>query len=364
MRRTKVAILCAAALISSAGACGRKNSGESTPTGGSGGNTSTGGGGGGGGTGGGPIITIDAGMIDAGMPKTVATGYGPRNLALGPTDIYWGDLQVAGDVGNNWLNKTPKDGSAGGWSIRRNNGELAVGATHLYQEDLGIIWKIPVVDGSSVVLFASGPFDSGGVAIDAANVYWTNQGNASFDAPHGMVMKASLATGEMTMLASDQSGAGAITVDATAIYGAKKASPNGGGAIMTMPLTGGTPVMLAAASTPEGIAIDGDSLYWMESGRQVDGTQTVRAIKKVPLAGGNPTTLVSPVTSSGCRQTFVVDGPFIYWAVDGAIMRMSVDGGPHDAIATGDNPTCLAVDQTHLFWISYEGRTVKSLPKP
>ena len=59
-----------------------------------------------------------------------------------------------------------------------------------------------------------------------------------------------------------------------------------------------------------------------------------------------------------------MDGGFVYWTCDGAIMRISVDGGPQMAIPTGDRPSYLAVDQTHLFWTSFEPGTLKSLPKP
>ena len=339
-----------------AGGAGGASAGGTTMSGTGGGGTA-GGTGGSGSTDGGLIITIDAGM-----PATLATGHDAREIALGARDVYWFDVEILGDVGRTWLNKTPKGGATGGWSIQNLGGLLAVNATHVYVTSGATkIAKIPV-EGGSPVAFVSAPLLVAGLAVDPASVYWTTYDTEHAD-PHGTVMKASLATGETTMLASDQGGATDIKVDATAVYWAKYASRNGGGAIMKLPMTGGTPVMLATANSPTGIAIDGDSLYWMESGRQSDGTQTVSALKKVPVSGGSPTTLVSPFSSSGCRAAFVVDGPFIYWAADGAIIRMSVDGGPQMALATGNHPYCLAVDQTHLFWTSNRDGTLRSLPK-
>jgi DNA-binding beta-propeller fold protein YncE len=52
-------------------------------------------------------------------------------------------------------------------------------------------------------------------------------------------------------------------VDATSVYWAN----NGGGTVMKVPISGGTPTTLASGqTTPWGIAVDATSVYWTNYG--------------------------------------------------------------------------------------------------
>jgi hypothetical protein len=78
------------------------------------------------------------------------------------------------------------------------------------------------------------------------------------------------------------------------------------------PKAGGSIVTLATGQTlPEGIAVDGSSVYWVNSGTrdQPDGS-----IMKAPLAGGEPSVLASG--QSGPYQ-IAVDGANVYWTCRG-----------------------------------------------
>lgn len=377
MRKTEgLAVLGSAALISLLGACGARSLGDHTPTGGAGasgdmgdtggaggsGNsagtggatTATGGTAGGGNIDGGPAIVVVT--IDAGAPTMLAAGPA-KTIALDTTHVYWTDSATNGIL---------KIAKQGGESITLvpertdKEGALAVGPTHVCwarnTRPDGAILQVPIEGGTPVVV-ASQQFSPSGVAVDAANVYWTTYGEWFMSGtPKGTVMKASLETGVVTMIADNRTGAGAIAVDATAAYW----SESGGGdttggtdAVMKALLAGGSPVTLHVAfpygSIPYLIGIDGSSVYYRDGG-----------LRKVPLSGGNVTTLLSAFPALAEAR---VDGAHVYWVGSGAIMRMSVDGGPQTAIVTGDQPSALAVDQTHLYWSNAQG-AVMTLAKP
>jgi hypothetical protein len=103
------------------------------------------------------------------------------------------------------------------------------------------------------------------LAIDAAAVYFTEQGLSSYG---GQVISVPLAGGAPTTLASGQAGPNGIAVDATSIYWV-----NGDediavfpvtGSVVKMPLGGGTPITLASGqANPVAIAVDATSIYYL-----------------------------------------------------------------------------------------------------
>ena len=71
------------------------------------------------------------------------------------------------------------------------------------------------LDGGTPATIASGQADPAGIAVDATNVYWTN--NASGNGA-GTVMKVPLGGGSPTALASGQSNPWGLAVDAVSAY--------------------------------------------------------------------------------------------------------------------------------------------------
>ena len=72
-------------------------------------------------------------------------------------------------------------------------------------------------------------------------------------------MKESVGGGDPVTLASAQASPLAIAVDATSVYWMNYV----GGAVMSVPLAGGTPLALVASGAV-GITIDRTSVYWTD----------------------------------------------------------------------------------------------------
>jgi hypothetical protein len=86
---------------------------------------------------------------------------------------------------------------------------------------------------------------------------------------------------------------------------------------MKIALSGGTPRTLASNQGPVGIAVDATSVYWTDWTDSGEGT-----VMKVPIGGGDPTTLASGQSSPSC---LAVDETSVYWTAgtgdDGTVMK-------------------------------------------
>jgi hypothetical protein len=93
------------------------------------------------------------------------------------------------------------------------------------------------------------------------------------------------------------------------------------GAVMRMPVGGGTPIMLASGQlNPQCVAVDATAIYWTNEGTiaGTDGT-----VMKLPAGGGAPMTL-----ADGQYKPFgiAIDATRVYWtqyASPGAVMTTS-----------------------------------------
>ncbi len=215
--------------------------------------------------------------------------------------------------------------------------------------------KVPLAGGSAVVL-ATDPNDFGGFAVDGSNLYWTDFGNGGrgldggATAPDGDVMTTPLAGGSASAVVTGTSAA-AVAVDGTNVYWLDSVA----GTLSAVPKGGGQATVLASGqSGAQQIVLDADNLYW-----SVNGSAGIGQLRTVPKSGGTPTQLASYECSIGA---LAVHAAYVYWTCSaGDLMRTPVAGGASTALAmtqdTFEGP--IAVDDAAVYWTTLDSTVVK-----
>ncbi len=155
-------------------------------------------------------------------------------------------------------------------------------------------------------------------------------------------MKVAVGGGTPVALASGQAAPVEMAIDETNIYWLNIAGTKG---VMTVPIAGGTPVQVAPASSPFGLAVDGTTVYF------TDGD----TIFGVPRGGGTP---VSLATNQNFPFELAVDATTLYWSSArgaGAISSMPKTGGTPTTLASSTGMTRIAIDATTLYFTAQNG---------
>ncbi|WP_437285086.1 hypothetical protein [Sorangium sp. So ce406] len=242
--------------------------------------------------------------LDGGSPIALASGFYPgKGIALDADHVYWIALYDA-------VLKVPKSGGPAVVVASLSTGaqNVAVDDQSVYMGEWGSeevdgfakIVKAPKTGGAlSDVAQAKNSVDV--VATDASSVYWINRGRWN------LIYKVSKAGGspvELFDAGEADTGAYRILTSDTDVIWLNKQGVNKGSK------DGGAPVFLHLAGQARDIALDSANVYWTAWGS---------CIMTSPLTGGEPIVIAEEQPGP---QTIAVDASSVYWInYDGTVMK-------------------------------------------
>ena len=223
---------------------------------------------------------------------------------------------------------------------------LDADATHLYWVAESTVMKAPKAGGAAVAL-ASAQDDPRDIVIDESTVFWLTR---------GAVMSVSKGGGAVKTLLGGQKFPHRLALDATTVYWTVGEEA---GMVMSMPKSGGEASALATDRLyPNGIATDGTSVFWLEVSKATGGT----AVVTLPVGGGTPVVLADEDTGAR-RKAIALDDANVYWTArvgfEGRVRKVARSGGTPASITTdGGHPDSLLITGDTIYWGdfgSYQG---------
>lgn len=221
----------------------------------------------------------------------------PRGIAVGNGEIYWGWYSA-----NGGMFKAPIGGGTVTTLLPLAPAvlEIVVDSTYIWwTREPDDIQRMPVAglpDGGVEDLLSANPL-SNGLTKDDVNIFWCNQQDGYIKkGDHDLGNETPLQTGDVPW---------GVAVDATNLYWTEQGSGDNIGRVMkASKVDGSNPVELAGMQgSPNGITVDATHVYF--------ANRHAGTINKVPIAGG---AVVVLATDQEKPVKLVVDGTHVYWA--------------------------------------------------
>jgi uncharacterized repeat protein (TIGR03803 family) len=220
---------------------------------------------------------------------------------------------------------------------------------------LGAVFSVPVAGGTPTVLVSfhgtNGEFPHAGLTLspDGSTLYGTTyQGGAN--GFYGAVFSVPVTGGTPTLLASfNQLNAytySGVTLSGNTLYGATLGGDYSRGTVYSVPITGGTPKVLATfggayGECPNGdLTLSGNTLYGATIGGGASNCGTIFA---VPITGGTPTVLASfnGTNGQGPGGKLTLSGSTLYGTTSaggasgyGTVFSLPITGGTPTVLAS------------------------------
>lgn len=183
--------------------------------------------------------------------------------------------------------------------------------------------------------------------LDATHIYWTTCYYADGVNALGKVAKLPKAGGGETILAADQPCPRNLAVDATSVYWVNRGPetpPNifADGAVMRVDKNGGTPSPLASKQFGDAaLAVDAANVYWSACGKET-------GVYRLPKSGGAPVL----IADTSCATSIAVDATHVYW-ISEAIKKADKRGGAAQTIVASRG-SALSINGGSIYWTRTE----------
>lgn len=211
--------------------------------------------------------------------------------------------------------------------------DIAVDAANVFwtNESIGNVEKVPIAGGTAVVIGFTQPF-AYGITVDGQHLYWSRRSNNN-----GAIARVSLGGGAPVDIASNLGFPEGMANDATHIYWGSFST-----GIRRMPKGGTTLEVLAETfSTPSRIALDADWVYFTQY--QSGGVVRVRK---------DDSQVEILYSDAGGALGVAVDATAVYWVnfLSGRVYRVDIASQAETALALGTSPRDIVVDATHAYY--------------
>ena len=338
------------------------------------------------------VLVVAAGLVAVGFAdaQTLTTlasfsgsngDYPQAGLTLSGNTLY-GTTYSGGVYGDGAVFSVPVSGgsptvlaSFGAGNGEYTYGGLTLSGSTLYgttynggSHDYGTVFSVPVSGGSPTVLASfngsNGVLPEAGLTLSGGTLFGTTLEGGAYG--EGTVFSVPVNGGSPTVVASFNGSDGdypvagvTLSADGSTLYGTTETGgAYGYGAVFSVPVSGGTPTLLASFNGTNGedpyragVTLSGSTLYGTTSqgGAHNDGT-----VFSVPVSGGSPTVLASFNNTNGALPyaalTLSADGTTLYGTTtaggaygDGTVFSVPVSGGSPTVLASfngsdGDYP--------------------------
>jgi hypothetical protein len=297
---------------------------------------------------------------DAGLPSNVtllASGQlYPQGLALSRTNVFWtngGELDDAGLSVPMTGSIATTTRSPGGPTTTLASGldePLAIAYEETGQRVAFSVAGANVGTGSVMELeYSTGllfPLEQGvanpyGIALTASDAYWVSNFGSTAQV-EGSPLGPKDSGAPLTLgLASGYTDPEGMAIQSGSILFAAL-NPSGGGALLQLGITGGTPAPIWSTPTgrPFGVAVDANNVYWVDEG--------AGAVYQMPLGADAGAPVITLAHDLGHPFFVAVDSLSVYFATNvagGAVYETGIGGSEVIALASGlPYPAVVAAD--------------------